>query len=156
MVPVISQGCEPIGESWTITGVHNEWIETISNRPALSLLGETLQILPADMQEEAESNLVAGFAANEYRDAFGRGDFLIRSITAVDWERGAIAVDARPRVGQTIHFHLRDAPTASLDLTLALTEARTRLDGATPVAAMIHAGGVAGSSLSRCCESGCG
>lgn len=147
IVPVLAHGCEPIGETWTITGARGEWIETISNRPALSLLGETLEILPADVQEEAESNLVAGFAANEYQDKFARGDFLIRSITAVDWERGAIAIAARPRIGQTIQFHLRDAATASLDLTLALTEARNQLEHRTTVAALIHSSNNRGTAL---------
>ncbi|MGE3797669.1 MAG: FIST N-terminal domain-containing protein [Thermomicrobiales bacterium] len=145
LLPVVSHGCEPIGETWTITGARGEWIDSISNRPALTLLGETLQILPSDMQLEAEGNLMVGFAANEYQDAFARGDFLIRPISAVDWERGAIAVDAKPRVGQTIQFHLLDAATASLDLTLALSESRDRLQTSTPVAALIHASSARGS-----------
>ncbi len=147
LVPIMAHGCEPIGETWTITGAKGEWIETISNRPALSLLGETLEMLPSDVQEEAESNLVAGFAANEYQDRFARGDFLIRSIKAVDWERGAIAVAARPRVGQTIQFHIRDAATASLDLTLALSEARNQIEQRAPVAALIHASNSRGTAL---------
>lgn len=138
LVPVLAQGCEPIGDVWTITGVRDTWIESISNRPALTLLAESLDVLPADMQEEAESNLAAGFAINEYQDRFNRGDFQIRTITAVDWEKGAIAVAGRPRVGQSIQFHLRDAATASLDLTLALMETRNQMSESTPVAALLH------------------
>lgn len=139
ITPVVAQGCEPIGETWTITGVRDDqWIDSISNRSALALLAETLDVLPTDMQEEAEGHLVAGFAANEYQHHFDRGDFLLRDIIAVDWERGALAVAATPRVGQTIQFHLRDAATASLDLTLSLMEAQNLMGGRTPVAALIH------------------
>jgi small ligand-binding sensory domain FIST len=138
LLPVVSQGCEPVGESWTITGVSDRWIESISNRSALTMLAETLAVLPDEMQEEARRNLVIGLAADEYRDRFGRGDFLIRNVTGLDWERGAIAVGARPRVGQTIQFHLRDAATASLDLTLALLEAQTALEGRGAVAGLLY------------------
>lgn len=137
LLPIVSQGCEPIGETWTITGVDEKWIETISNRPALQMLTDTLATLPAGMQQVARDQLVAGLAADEYRESFGRGDFLIRNIIGVQHESGAIALGARPRVGQTIQFQLRDAATADLDLTATLLEAQVRLAGREPVAGVL-------------------
>jgi small ligand-binding sensory domain FIST len=137
IVPVVSQGCEPIGEPWTITGVTDKWVDSISNRPAVKVLAETLSGLPGDMVQEARENLVAGLAADEYRHEFGRGDFLIRNIIGFEWERGALALAARPRVGQTIQFQMRDAATADLDLTLMLTEARAALGERHPVGAVL-------------------
>jgi small ligand-binding sensory domain FIST len=137
LLPIVSQGCEPIGETWTITGVDEKWIETISNRTALQMLTDTLATLPVDMQQEAHNHLVAGLAANEYRETFGRGDFLIRNIIGIQRESGAIALGARPRVGQTIQFQLRDAATADLDLTATLLEAQVRLGGREPVAGLL-------------------
>jgi small ligand-binding sensory domain FIST len=137
LMPIVSQGCEPIGETWTITAVEDKWIETISNRPALQMLTETLATLPLDMQLEAQNHLVAGLAANEYRESFGRGDFLIRNIIGIRRETAEIAIGARPRVGQTIQFQLRDAATADLDLTATLLEAQLRLGGREPVAGLL-------------------
>ncbi len=137
LMPVVSQGCEPIGETWTITGVDERWIETISNRPALQMLLDTLATLPIDMQHEAREHLVAGLAADEYRVTFDRGDFLIRNIIGVRKETGAIALGARPRVGQTIQFQIRDAATADLDLTATLLEAQWRLEERKPVAGLM-------------------
>lgn len=137
LMPIVSQGCEPIGEPWTITAVDDKWIGTISNRPALQMLTETLATLPIDMQHEAQNHLVAGLAANEYRETFGRGDFLIRNIIGIRRETGEIAIGARPRVGQTIQFQLRDAATADLDLTATLLEAQLRLAGREPVAGLL-------------------
>lgn len=137
VLPIVSQGCEPIGEPWTITAVDEKWIETISNRPALQMLTDTLSTLPLEMQQEARDHLVAGLAANEYRETFGRGDFLIRNIIGVRRESGSIALGARPRVGQTIQFQLRDAATADLDLTAALLEAHLLLGGREPVAGLL-------------------
>ncbi len=147
LLPIVSQGCEPIGETWTITEVDEKWIETISNRPALQMLTETLSTLPFDMQQDARDHLVAGLAANEYRENFGRGDFLIRNIIGIKRESGAIALGARPRVGQTIQFQLRDAATADLDLTATLLEAQLRLGGRVPVAGLLAACNGRGTSL---------
>jgi small ligand-binding sensory domain FIST len=101
------------------------------------MLSDTLQALPLDMQQEARDQLVAGLAANEYRESFGRGDFLIRNVIGINRETGAIALGARPRVGQTIQFQLRDAATAELDLTATLLEAQLRLAGREPIAGML-------------------
>ncbi|CAN5736270.1 FIST C-terminal domain-containing protein [soil metagenome] len=139
IISMVTQGCEPIGEAWTISGVDDQWIESISNRPALNVLAEALSVLPEEMQEEAERNLVAGLAADEYRDRFGRGDFLIRNIVEFNWKRGSFALAARPRVGQTIQFHLRDAATASLDLRLMLADLQETLAGRTAVAGLLYA-----------------
>jgi small ligand-binding sensory domain FIST len=135
--PVVSQGCEPIGESWTVTSVDDQWVETISNRSALKVLTETVATLPEVLQEDAHKHLVAGLAAHEYRDRFDRGDFLIRNIVGFKRESGAIAIGARPRVGQTIQFQLRDAATADLDLTAMLVETRTQLADRQPVAGLL-------------------
>ena len=61
-----------------------------------------------------------GTVINEYKDRFGRGDFLIRNILGYDKQNGAIAVGDLPRVGQTIQFHVRYAETAHEDLQLLL------------------------------------
>jgi small ligand-binding sensory domain FIST len=147
LLPIVSQGCEPIGETWTITAVEDKWIETISNRPALQMLTETLASLPFDMQLEAHDHLVAGLAANEYRETFGRGDFLIRNIIGIRRETGEIAIGARPRVGQTIQFQLRDGATADLDLTATLLEAHLRLGGREPVAGLLASCNGRGSGM---------
>ncbi len=137
LVPLVSQGCEPIGEPWTITGVQDHWIESIANRPAAEVLIQTLQRLPADMQARARQNLLAGLAIDEYRQAFRRGDFLIRNLIGMDRSTGALALGTVARLGQTIQFQLRDAATADLDLHLLLDDFRERLAGREPVAGLL-------------------
>jgi small ligand-binding sensory domain FIST len=137
IVPVVSQGCDPIGEPWTVSGVQSSWIESISNRPALTVLAETVDGLAEDLRLRAQRNLLVGLAADEYRQHFLRGDFLIRNIVGADQTTGSIAVGAVPRVGQTIQFQVRDAATADLDLTLMLEQTRHRLGGRQPVAGVL-------------------
>lgn len=137
IVPVVSQGCDPIGEPWTVTSVQSHWIETISNRPALQILVETLNALPDDIRERAKRNLLIGVAADEYRHEFLRGDFLVRNLVGIDQASGAIAIGAVPRVGQTVQFQMRDAATADLDLNLLLEQAKLTLNGRRPVAGIL-------------------
>ena len=51
------------------------------------------------MRERARTNLVVGLAADEYRDAFARGDFMVRGILGIDQERSAIVLGGIPRLG---------------------------------------------------------
>ncbi|MGC3996350.1 MAG: FIST C-terminal domain-containing protein [Anaeromyxobacter sp.] len=61
-----------------------------------------------------------GRAISEYRDTFGRGDFLVRNVIGVDEQAGSIAAADYIRVGQTVQFHVRDAATAGEDLAAML------------------------------------
>ena len=144
---VLAQGAEPFGHPWTITGVDGEWIETIAGRPALELLNEVLSNVPEDVRIQTQRNLLVGLAVDEYRDAHGRGDFIVRNLAGIDQKSGAIAIGAQPRVGQTVQFQLRDAATADLDLTFALDRLKAEASGLEPVAALAFAGSERGEHL---------
>ncbi|HEY4032405.1 MAG TPA: FIST N-terminal domain-containing protein [Ktedonobacteraceae bacterium] len=136
--PLLSQGCEPIGEPWTITKVRNKnLITTISNRPAFALLVDTLEDLSPELQRRARRNLLVGLAADEYSPTLERGSFLIRQLIGIDRHTGALAIGAMPRQGQTIQFQMRDAMTADLDLRELLILAKVELAGRQPVAAVL-------------------
>ena len=128
---VISQGCTPIGETWTITKVDRNIIHEIGNRPAYEILAETFQQLTPIEQEQARSNLFVGLVVNEYLEEFNRGDFLIRNLLGADPRSGAIAVGALPRAGQTLQFQRRAASAGTEDMTKLLDQAKHRLDGRT-------------------------
>jgi small ligand-binding sensory domain FIST len=128
---VISQGCTPIGETWTLTRVEQNLIHQIANRPAYAVLAETVQQLsPAD-QQKARGNLFIGLVVNEYLDEFHRGDFLVRNLIGGDPNSGVLAVAALPRAGQTLQFQRRDAVAASEDMSELLERAKKNIDGAT-------------------------
>ena len=128
---VISQGCTPIGESWTLTRVENNLIRHIGNRPAYTVLAETVQKLPPDEQRKAQGNLCIGLAMNEYLEDFHRGDFLVRNLIGGDPQSGVLAVAALPRMGQTMQFQRRDATAATEDMDELLARAKKNLAGAT-------------------------
>ena len=128
---VISQGCTPIGETWTLTGVERNLIHHIGNRPAYAVLAETFQKLPPDEQRKAQGNLLIGLVVNEYLEDFHRGDFLVRNLVGADPRSGVLAVGALPRTGQTMQFQRRDAAAATEDMNELLGRAKTKLAGAT-------------------------
>jgi small ligand-binding sensory domain FIST len=122
--PVVSQGCEPIGQAWTVTDAQEHIVRSIGGRPAYEVLVDTLQQLEPAERERAGRNLLVGLAMDEYHDEFKRGDFLIRNLVGVDPRSGAIAVAAQPRIGQTLQFQIRDARAADEELRAMLTSAR--------------------------------
>lgn len=137
LLPLVSQGCEPIGETWTITGVRDNLIQTISNRPAYDMLVETFKGLPLKVQQRAQRNLLVGLAADEYLETFQRGNFLIRPLIGVERGTGALAIGALPRIGQTVQFQMRDARAADLDLTELLDQVSATLGHQLPIAGVL-------------------
>jgi small ligand-binding sensory domain FIST len=134
---VVSQGCKPIGEPYTITGADQNILYTLGSQPAYKILDGAFQALSDAEKEKARNNLFAGLAMSEYIEEFKRGDFLVRNILAADPNTGAVAIAARPRVGQTMQYQLRDAEAASADLHGLLAAAATATAKHAPVAALL-------------------
>ena len=130
LASVISQGCTPIGETWTLTGVDRNLIQQIGNRPAYEVLAETFEGMTSEEQVNSRGNLFVGLVINEYLEDFHRGDFLIRNLLGADPTSGQIAVGAFPRTGQTLQFQRRDATAATEDMHELLSRAKTELKGA--------------------------
>jgi len=128
---VISQGCTPIGEAWTLTRVEQNLIRHIGNRPAYTVLSETVSKLSPEDQRKAQvpGNLFIGLVVNEYLDEFHRGDFLVRNLLGGDPNSGVLAVGALPRMGQTIQFQRRDAAAADEDMNELLRRTKAELAG---------------------------
>ncbi|MDX1524307.1 MAG: FIST C-terminal domain-containing protein, partial [Anaerolineae bacterium] len=68
-----------------------------------------------------QNGLFIGRAINDNQAELGRGDFLIRGISGIDRENGALIVSDYLQSGETVQFHLRDANTAEEDLEMMLT-----------------------------------
>lgn len=124
---IVSQGCRPIGRPWTVTAAERNLIQRIGNLPALTVLQDTFEGLPAADKARAGGNIFVGLAMNEYQDEHGRGDFLVRNLLAADPRSGVVAVGTRVRVGQTLQFQFRDGATADQDMSEVLAGVRRRV-----------------------------
>lgn len=132
---IVSQGCKPVGEPFTITRAEDNLVYAMGSRPAYQVLSETFNGLSDDEKERARGNLFAGLAASEYVADLKRGDFLVRNLLGADPQTGAVAIGAHARTGQTLQYQLRDRITAHADL-VDLAENQTEGEGK-PFAALV-------------------
>lgn len=117
---VVSQGCRAIGRHLVITRAEQNVILELAGKPAFEQFQELFGTLDDDDRELARTALHVGRVINEAQAEFGPGDFLMRNIVGIDPDGGAIMLNDKVRVGQTVQFHVRDAGTATHDLDLLL------------------------------------
>lgn len=128
---LVSQGCGPVGNVYTVTRAQGNVIYELGGRPPLHRLQELAEGLSPENRTLLGQGLFVGRAIDEYKLEPGRGDFLIRQVVGVDQRSGALAVGDRIEVGESIQFHVRDAATADEDLRALLDlEAIEPADGA--------------------------
>jgi len=136
----VTSACEPIGRPYTITRAEGNVIEEVAGRPAAEVLARTLvERAPvgsgrpwAPPPGQDPGTLLLGIALDPAKYPLTRGDFLIRSVSRVDPEEGAMAIAEPVRVGQTVQFHLVDREAAHQDLLAMLTRLRVRLANQRP------------------------
>ena len=145
--PLVSQGCRPVGEPFTVTAAEGNLVQTLGGQPAMS----RLQDLAASLSDEDRQLLVqgvqVGIVIDEYRGERRQGDFLIRSILGAQPETGAIAIGDEVEVGQTLQFHVRDAESADRELQHILETETTALGGQRPAGALLFTCNGRGSRL---------
>lgn len=117
---IVSQGCRPIGIPMIVTKSHDNVIEQVGGKPALKALQEVIEAMPTEERDLLQNGLLVGRAISEYRETFGRGDFLVRNVIGVEQDTGAISMADYIKTGQTVQFHVRDAKTADEDLVMML------------------------------------
>jgi small ligand-binding sensory domain FIST len=128
VTPVVSQGCRPFGQPWTITRCERNAIYELAGQTALERLMAELAELDPDERAAAAQGLHVGLVIDEHRSEFGRGDFLVRGVVGADREVGAVVIGAEVEVGRTVQFQLRDAAAADEDLRALMQDRRA--DGA--------------------------
>src|SRR5919106_1460290 len=119
---LVSQGCGPVGNVYTVTRAEGNVIHELGCRPPLQRLQELVETLSPEDRELVSRGLHVGRAIDEYKAELERGDFVIRGVTGVDPQSGALAVGDQIEVGETIQFHVRDSATADEDLRALLEQ----------------------------------
>ncbi len=116
VTPVVSQGCRPIGQPYTVTAVDGNYVQELGGRTALERLQEVAAAMPEDEREQLQRGLHVGLVVDEHLVDFGRGDFLVRNVLGARSDDGALAIAAHVDIGQTLQFQVRDAAAADADL----------------------------------------
>lgn len=116
----VSQGCRPIGHPLVITQCNKNLIQQLGGQNVMQVVREMTEQLDTENRMLMQQGLLVGRVINEYKDRFGRGDFLIRNVLGAAKDESYIAVSDFVKVGQTVQFHVRDKRTAEEDLHLLL------------------------------------
>jgi small ligand-binding sensory domain FIST len=135
-VPVVSQGCRPIGDPYIVTGANGALITELGGRPPVQRLRQIIEGLPPDEQELASQGLQIGIVMDEHLAVPGQGDFLVRGLLGADPATGAIEIGEVVEVGATVQFQVRDAAGADKDLRRTVERAAAQLPG-NPVGALL-------------------
>jgi small ligand-binding sensory domain FIST len=117
---IVSQGCRPIWQPLIVQTASKNIIYNLEGQPPLAWIQEMVPELSEEERLLLQNGLFVGRAIDPSREAFGRGDFLIRGVVGVDQQNGAIAIGDSIMEGEVIQFHLRDALTAKEDLEMML------------------------------------
>jgi small ligand-binding sensory domain FIST len=116
VVPVVSQGCRPVGDPMVVTKGEGTLIHELAGRNALERVQEVLQSLSPDEIVMAQQGLHIGRVVDEHKATFERGDFLVRNVLGADRSSGAVAVGDEVQLGATVQLQVRDADSADEDL----------------------------------------
>lgn len=120
MDTILAQSCRPVGPPMIVTKSHRNLIRELGGRNAI----EAVQSVAKEFSKQERSllggGLFIGIAADEYRERFGRGDFIVRRVLGGHGASGSLAIDQPVRPGRTVQVHLLDPNLAHDDLGLLL------------------------------------
>ncbi|HEY5989964.1 MAG TPA: FIST N-terminal domain-containing protein [Streptosporangiaceae bacterium] len=145
--PLVSQGCRPVGDPYTITRAEGNVIHELGGRSPVARLQRLAALLSGRDRELLAQGVHVGMVIDEYRAEPRQGDFLIRGVVGADPQSGAIAVSDEVAVGQTVQFHVRDAGSADEDLRRTLEREVAALGGRRAAGALLFTCNGRGSRL---------
>jgi len=114
--PLVSQGCYPIGETWTVTRSKKNVVLELDGEPAFSVLHDTLGCLAEEERRAFSQAPHVGLHEAGVQNEGGAGSFRVRGIMGMDGDQGSMAVADFVREGMVLQFHARDGAAASQDL----------------------------------------
>jgi small ligand-binding sensory domain FIST len=118
---VVSQGCRPVGQPYTVTRAEGHLLHELGGRPALARLQDLVEHLPPEERQLLAQGVHLGRVIDEHKIDFQRGDFLIRGVMGADPSSGTLAIGDELEVGATVQFQVRDAASADDDLRALLS-----------------------------------
>lgn len=123
LTTVVSQGCRPVGRPYVVTSSEGNVLRKLGGKPAARILHQALSEMEPSDQELFRHGPFLGLALDPRKSEFERSDFLVRGIMGHRREDDSLVIaDPTLRVGMTVQFLVRDAASASEDLTLLMEQ----------------------------------
>lgn len=117
---LLGQACRPVGPTMVVTRSRRNLICELGGHPAIEAIQAVAKSFSHEERRLLAGGLFVGIAVDEYRERFGRGDFIIRKVLGGHGASGSIAIDEPVRPGRTVQVHLLDPALARDDLGLLL------------------------------------
>jgi small ligand-binding sensory domain FIST len=147
LVSRVTQGCQPIGPTRTITHADDNFVLTLDGMPALDCALQDLGLDAAtdgSVIAKALSATLVGLRSDgdDLLQAYGRfgADTLVRHLIGVDVKHRVLAVAERVESGMQLTFCRRDREAARSDLLRITAEIRDEVDTgrAGPIAGALY------------------
>ena len=123
VVSGLSQGCVPLNQTHMVTEAVDNVIMALDGKPALDVLKEDVgELLSRDLTRLAGFILAAIPVAGS-----DTGDFMVRNLTAIDIDRGWIAIGESIETGDKVTFVRRDPASARADMDRMLDDIKARM-----------------------------
>jgi len=119
----LSQGCSPIGAAHIISDCFDNTIAGLDGNPAIDVFKDDVGELLARDLNRATSYIHAAFPIH----GSDTGDYLVRNLIGMDYERGWLAIAGPVEAGERVIFVRRDPESAKQDLTRMTKDLKRRL-----------------------------
>ncbi|MCM8539797.1 MAG: FIST C-terminal domain-containing protein [Lentisphaeraceae bacterium] len=116
IVPIVAQGCRPVGEDLEVTKCDNVVLEEVDNVSPLDYIrGLSGQLSDYD-RTLLQQSLFVGVEMDVIKADLIYGDYLIRNIRGIDSDNGSLVVGEYLQKGQSVRFHIRDPQSSKKEL----------------------------------------
>jgi len=132
----LAQACQPTGHSLLITKAHRNVILELGGRPAMEVYIDLLKEHNIDDLQMAAGRIFLGLPIDPRQAQLAGGDYLVRNISGIDPENGALHISEEITEGQAVTFTLREPNHAKRDTEDVVADLVRIHQGVTPKAAL--------------------
>ena len=116
IIPIVAQGCRPVGEDLEVTKCDNVLLEEVDHVSPLDYIRGLSGQLSDHDRNLLQQSLFVGVEMDVIKADLNHGDYLIRNIRGIDSDSGALVVGEHLQQGQSVRFHIRDPESSKKEL----------------------------------------
>ena len=117
VIPLVAQGCRPIGDDLTITDCSEVVLEKVDDKSPMHCLKSIAEDLNDIDKTLLHQSLFLGVEMDSLSIDPDKREYLIRNIRGINPENGALVVGDHLQNGQNVRFHIRDPESSRDELT---------------------------------------